>query len=108
MPRPHRTASAAVSDDALFGPETADYARYRPGLPDAAVHLMGDGSLWTHASERTIAVRELIRTYLGDDRRAGTRGTYTGPDRSYEDDLAASAFSDLAEHRFPVTRAWTP
>ncbi|MFI0928664.1 class I SAM-dependent methyltransferase [Streptomyces sp. NPDC021012] len=223
MTRPHQTASAAVSDEALFGPEAADYARYRPGLPDAAVHLlaatqhgtpapvlldlgtgtgqvprallpvlhrmvhidlvdvnasmletaratlepvrgactvgaftgeahtfaptapgreptlitscrsfhwmsrpevldmcdrvaaphavvaiMGDGSLWTHESEWTAALRGLIQTYLGDDRRAGTRGTYTGPDRSYKDDLVDSAFSDVIERRFPITRSWSP
>ncbi|MFC0843515.1 hypothetical protein ACFH04_07170 [Streptomyces noboritoensis] len=33
MTSPHQPASAAVSDEALFGPEVADYARYRPGLP---------------------------------------------------------------------------
>ncbi|WP_282697653.1 methyltransferase domain-containing protein [Streptomyces sp. CC208A] len=222
MTRPDQPASAATSDDALFG-SAADYARYRPGLPDAAVHLlaatqhgvpdpvlldlgtgtgqvprallpvlrrlvhidlvdvhqhmlqtaltalepvrgsctvnaftgeahtfapsapgraptlitcsrafhwmshpevldmadrvaaphavvaiMGDGSLWTHQADWTAALRELIQTYLGDDRRAGTRGTYTGPGRPYEDDLADSAFSDVTEHRFPVARTWTP
>ncbi|WP_257002025.1 hypothetical protein [Streptomyces sp. WZ.A104] len=40
MTRPDQPAPAALSDDALFGPEAADYARYRPGLPDAAVHLL--------------------------------------------------------------------
>ncbi|MFE4594180.1 hypothetical protein [Streptomyces laurentii] len=40
MTRPDQQAPAAVSDDALFGPEAADYARYRPGLPNAAVHLL--------------------------------------------------------------------
>ncbi|MFJ9742026.1 methyltransferase [Streptomyces sp. NPDC101166] len=223
MTRPHQPASAAVSDEALFGSEAADYGRYRPGLPDAAIHLlaatqhavpgpvqldlgtgtaqvprallpvlprlvhvhlvdvnrhmperaltalepvrgpcsvsaftgeahtftpsapgraptlisscrsfhwmarsevldmadrvaapnavvaiMGDGSLWTHASQWTAALRELIQTYLGQERRAGTRGTYAGPGRSYEDDLAGSAFSDVAGYRFPVARAWTP
>ncbi|MER5439108.1 class I SAM-dependent methyltransferase [Streptomyces sp. NPDC002790] len=222
MTRPDQPASAAVSDDALFGPEAADYARYRPGLPDAAVHLlaatqhgvpapvlldlgtgtgqvprallpvlrrlvhidlvdvnasmlqaartvlepvrgactvdvftgaahtfapepgraptlitccrsfhwmarpevlsmadrvaaphavvaiMGDGSLWTHEADWTAALRELIQTYLGEDRRAGTRGTYAGPGRSYQDDLAKSAFSEVTEHHFPVTRTWTP
>ncbi|ARH89208.1 MULTISPECIES: hypothetical protein [Streptomyces] len=39
MTRPDQPASAAVSDDALVGSEAADYARYRPGLPDAAVRL---------------------------------------------------------------------
>ncbi|MFD4258698.1 methyltransferase domain-containing protein [Streptomyces sp. NPDC058534] len=223
MTRPDQPASAAASDDALFGPEAADYARYRPGVPGAAVHLlaatqhgvpapvlldlgtgtgqvprallpvlrrlvhidlvdvnasmlqaarvalepvrgactvdvfpgaahtfapaepgraptlitccrsfhwmarpevlsmadriaaphavvaiMGDGSLWTHEADWTAALRELIQSYLGDDRRAGTRGTYAEPGRSYQDDLADSAFSEVTEHHFPVTRTWTP
>jgi ubiquinone/menaquinone biosynthesis C-methylase UbiE len=223
MTRPNQPASAAVSDDALFGPEAADYARYRPGLPDAAVHLlaatqhgvtapvlldlgtgtgqvprallpvlhrlahidlldvnasmleaaratlepvrgtctvdvftgaahtfapaapgraptlitccrsfhwmarpevlsmadrvaaphtvvaiMGDGSLWTHQTDWTAALRTLTQSYLGKGRRAGTRGTYAGPGRSYADDLADSAFSAVTEHRFPVSRVWAP
>ncbi|MFJ8165501.1 hypothetical protein ACIRBY_31915 [Streptomyces sp. NPDC096136] len=56
----------------------------------------------------TTALRELIQSYLGKDRRAGTGGTYAGPGRSYEDDLADSAFSEVTEHRFPVSRAWAP
>ncbi|CAM5276508.1 class I SAM-dependent methyltransferase (plasmid) [Streptomyces viridifaciens] len=223
MTRPDQPASAAVSDDVLFGPEAADYARYRPGLPDAAVRLlaatqdgvsapvlldlgtgtgqvprallpvlhglvhidlvdvnesmletartelepvrgactvdlftgaahtfapaapgraptlitcarsfhwmsrpevlamaarvsapgaavaiMGDGSLWTHQADWATALRELIQTCLGEDRRAGTTGTYAEPRRSYEDDLADSAFSEVTEHSFPVSRAWAP
>ncbi|MEE1769057.1 class I SAM-dependent methyltransferase [Streptomyces sp. JV185] len=223
MTHPGQPASAAVSDDALFGPEAADYARYRPGLPDVAVRLLaatqdgeaapvlldlgtgtgqvarallpvlhhlvhidlvdvnqamletaraalepvrrsctvgvftgaahtfapaapdraptlitcarsfhwmsrpqvlsmadrlcapnatvaitGDGSLWTHEADWTAALRELIQSYLGEDRRAGTAGTYAGPGRSYEDDLADSAFSEVTEHQFPLSRAWAP
>ncbi|MFI5857394.1 class I SAM-dependent methyltransferase [Streptomyces parvulus] len=223
MTRPGQPASAVVSDDALFGPEAAGYARYRPGLPGVAVHLlaatqhgvpapvlldlgtgtgqvpralrpvllrmahidlvdvnasmlkaaragleplrgactvdvftgaahtfapaapgraptlitccrsfhwmarpevlsmadriaaphavvaiMGDGSLWTHEADWTAALRGLIQSYLGEDRRAGTAGTYGGPGRSYEDDLADSAFSEVTEHRFPVSRTWAP
>ncbi|WP_246212563.1 class I SAM-dependent methyltransferase [Streptomyces abyssomicinicus] len=41
MTRPHQPPSpAAVSDEALFGKESASYARHRPGLPDAAVRLL--------------------------------------------------------------------
>lgn len=223
MTFPDQPVPAAGSDEALFGPEAADYARYRPGLPDAAVHLlaatqhgvpepvlldlgtgtgqvprallpvldrlvhidlvdvnqpmlktalaalepvrgtctvdaftgaahifapaapgrapslitcsrsfhwmarqevlamadrlaaphavlaiMGDGSLWTHEADWTSALRVLIQSYLGEGRRAGSRGTYAGPGGSYEDDLADSAFSDVAEHAFPVARTWTP
>ncbi|MFJ3934447.1 methyltransferase domain-containing protein [Streptomyces sp. NPDC090029] len=88
-------------------PEVLDMAD-RVAAPHAVVAIMGDGSLWTHEADWTGALRRLIQTYLGDDRRAGTRGTYAGPGRPYEDDLADSAFSDVSEHRFPIARAWTP
>ncbi|WP_234353222.1 class I SAM-dependent methyltransferase [Streptomyces ardesiacus] len=80
----------------------------RVAAPHAVVAITGDGSLWTHQADWTATLRELIQTYLGPGRRAGTRGTYTGPSRSYEDDLADSAFSNVAEHSFPIARAWTP
>ncbi|MFJ1569847.1 hypothetical protein ACIOG8_37495 [Streptomyces erythrochromogenes] len=76
--------------------------------PHAVVAIMGDGSLWTHEADWMAALQELIQSYLGEDRRAGTSGTNAGPGRSYEDDLADSAFSEVTEHRFPLSRAWTP
>ncbi|MFG2836056.1 methyltransferase domain-containing protein [Streptomyces zaomyceticus] len=88
-------------------PEVLDMAG-RVAAPNAVVAIMGDGSLWTHEADWTAALRGLIQTYLGEERRAGTRGTYAGPGRSYEDDLADSAFSDVSEHHFPVARVWTP
>lgn len=80
----------------------------RVAAPHATVAIIGDGSLWTHDAEWTGALRELVQRYLGTGRRAGTQGTYVTPGRSYEDDLAASPFSEVSEHRFPVVRAWTP
>lgn len=49
-----------------------------------------------------------MQSYLGDGLRAGTRGTYAGPERSYEDDLADSAFSAVTERSFPVSCVWAP
>ena len=80
----------------------------RVAAPNAVVAIMGDGSLWTHETDWAAVLRRLIQNYLGNDRSAGTRGTYAGRGRSYEVDLAGSAFSDVAEHRFPVARAWRP
>ncbi|MGW6202314.1 class I SAM-dependent methyltransferase [Streptomyces sp. NPDC055089] len=80
----------------------------RVSAPDAVVAIMGDGSLWTYESDWTAALRTLIRSYLGESRRAGSLGTYAEPSRSYEEDLAASPFSDVAERRFPLARTWTP
>ncbi|MFF3015532.1 class I SAM-dependent methyltransferase [Streptomyces sp. NPDC057939] len=80
----------------------------RVSAPHAAIAIMGDGSLWTHQTEWTLALRTLIQSHLGEDRRAGTSGTYRAPGRRYEEDLADSPFRDIAEHHFPFTRAWTP
>ncbi|MGW2485612.1 hypothetical protein ACWCV9_00135 [Streptomyces sp. NPDC001606] len=113
MTRPDQPASAAVSYHALFGFEADDCARSRPGTSEGVsrpevlvmvdrvaaayvVVITGDGSLWTHESGWTAALRGLIRTYLGDDRRAGTRSTYTGTGRSYEDILGYLRTTSLA------------
>lgn len=80
----------------------------RVAAPHAVLAIMGDGSLWTHEAEWTAALRELVRAHLGPGRRAGTGGAYTEPVRPYEEELADSAFSEVSEHRFPLTRAWTP
>ncbi|WP_405735064.1 class I SAM-dependent methyltransferase [Streptomyces sp. NBC_01537] len=80
----------------------------RVAAPDATVAIMGDGSLWTHDCDWTLALRELIQRYLGPGRRAGARGVYAEPSRSFEEDLAASAWTDLTEHRIPIARTWTP
>ncbi|MFI5642020.1 class I SAM-dependent methyltransferase [Streptomyces goshikiensis] len=80
----------------------------RVTVPRAAVAIMGDASLWTHQAPWTVALRALIQSHLGEDRRAGTTSTYSEPGRRYEDDLTDSAFSDIAEHRIPFTRTWTP
>lgn len=71
----------------------------RVAAPHAAVAVMGDGSLWTHDAEWTAALKGLIQSHLGEDRRAGTTGAYREPGRRYEDELADSAFSDVTEHR---------
>ncbi|MEV4875352.1 hypothetical protein [Streptomyces cyaneofuscatus] len=52
------------------------------------VAITGDGSLWTQSAAWTVALRELIQTYLGPDRR-GHPLSHTAPGRSYEDDIAA-------------------
>ncbi|MGW0512797.1 hypothetical protein ACWD1W_26665 [Streptomyces olivaceoviridis] len=80
----------------------------RVAAPHAVVAIMGGDSLWTHQADWTAALRQLIQSYLGEDRRAGTRGTHAGPARSSEDDLTDSAFTEVAAHSFPLSRAWAP
>ena len=76
--------------------------------PGAAVAITGDGSLWTNQAQWTAALKQLIHSYLGEGRRAGTVGVYAGPGRRYEDDLAESPFRQVTEHTFPVRRVWAP
>ncbi|WND40745.1 methyltransferase domain-containing protein (plasmid) [Streptomyces sp. BB1-1-1] len=80
----------------------------RVATPGGAVAIMSDGSLWTHDADWTRALREVIQHYLGPERRAGARSFYAPPRRRFEEDLASSAFSDVTEHLFPVTRTWAP
>ncbi|MFD6464832.1 class I SAM-dependent methyltransferase [Streptomyces goshikiensis] len=124
-----RTATAHAVPAEKFAPDQPDYQADlvtccrafqwmdRPAVlamadrvtaPHAAVAIMGDGSLWTHQAEWAMALKALIQSHLGEDRRAGTSGTYREPGRRYEDDLSDSPFSNIEEHRIPFTRAWTP
>ncbi|MEU2251376.1 class I SAM-dependent methyltransferase [Streptomyces sp. NPDC019224] len=80
----------------------------RVTAPGATLAIMGDGSLWTHPAPWTVALRQLIQSSLGSERRAGTTGVYAEPGRRYEGDLAESAFSDVEEHHVPLRRVWTP
>ncbi|MEY9958854.1 class I SAM-dependent methyltransferase [Streptacidiphilus sp. MAP5-52] len=75
--------------------------------PTATVAIMGDGSLWTADSDWTRALRTLIQSYLGTERRAGSDGTYRPPRRPYAQVLAESAFSDITEHTLATPRTWT-
>ncbi|MEY9840499.1 trans-aconitate 2-methyltransferase [Streptacidiphilus sp. EB103A] len=76
--------------------------------PAGNVAVMGDGSLWTASSTWTQALRTLIQSYLGEERRAGEHGPYRGERRPYGDLLAASAFSQVTEHTVPFRRTWSP
>lgn len=80
----------------------------RVTTPKATVAILGDGSLWTYQADWTAALKQLIQSYLGEERRAGSGGVYAGPGRRYEDDLAASPFHQITAHAFPVRRVWTP
>lgn len=80
----------------------------RVAAPGATVAIMGDGSLWTHDTDWTRALRTLIQSYLGPVRRAGATGAYREPSLPYDEELANSAFGRVSRFEFPVTRVWTP
>ncbi|MGW7821570.1 hypothetical protein ACWGLF_26295 [Streptomyces puniciscabiei] len=80
----------------------------RATAPSAAFTLIGDGSLWTHPATWTADLKQLVQSPASARSGGPERQVYTEPDRRYQDDLTESAFSDIAEHQFPVPRTWTP
>lgn len=91
----------------MSGPEVLEMA-HRIAAPQATLAIMGDGSLWTYEAAWTRALRDLIQSYLGPRRRAGVLGDFPEPVRPFQEDLADSVWSEVTEHRIPVTRSWTP
>lgn len=74
--------------------------------PTSRLAVLGDGSLWTGETEWQISLRELVRSYLGPERRAG-RGTYEAPRSSHQDELKRAGFLVLIDERQPFEREWT-
>jgi hypothetical protein len=80
----------------------------RVSMPKADVAVISDGNPCPDIADWMIALRKVIQTRGGHDRRAGTRGIYTQPSWSFQDELAASAFTKVTRHTFPVAHTWTP
>lgn len=75
--------------------------------PDGAVAIFGDNSLWTADIPWARAVRAVVQDFLGEQRRAGTSGTFNHHDRPYSEIMAESAFDRIEELRVPVHRTWS-
>jgi trans-aconitate methyltransferase len=74
--------------------------------PEGVVAVFGDNSFWAAGSDWKVAVRSVIKEFLGEERRAGS-GTFKHHDRPYSEILQESAFSTVDEMRVPVTRTWS-
>lgn len=75
--------------------------------PGGAVAVFGDNSLWTANIEWARAVRSIVQDFLGEQRRAGTSGTFNHHARPYSEILAESCFCEVEEIRVSVSRTWT-
>ncbi|MYQ96268.1 methyltransferase domain-containing protein [Streptomyces sp. SID4946] len=74
--------------------------------PDGVVAILGDSSFWTATNPWKEAVRDVIKTFLGEERRAGS-GTFQHHSRPYSEIMGKSPFGRVEEARIPVHRAWT-
>ncbi|WP_019547876.1 class I SAM-dependent methyltransferase [Streptomyces sulphureus] len=74
--------------------------------PDGAVAIFGDNSFWTVGSPWKEAVRGVIKTFLGEERRAGS-GTFRHHNRPYSEIMEESPFDQVEEVLIPVQRTWT-
>ncbi|MEU3030845.1 class I SAM-dependent methyltransferase [Streptomyces incarnatus] len=74
--------------------------------PDGLVAIFGDTSFWTATSPWKEAVQDVVRTFLGEERRAGS-GTFQHHNRPYSEIMEESHFDRVEEARIPVRRTWT-
>ncbi|QBI56138.1 class I SAM-dependent methyltransferase [Streptomonospora litoralis] len=74
--------------------------------PDGVVAIFSDSSFWTASSPWKEAVRDVVKSCLGEERRAGA-GTFQHHNRPYSDLLAESPFDAVEEVRVPVECTWT-
>lgn len=74
--------------------------------PDGAVAIFGDNSFWAAGSDWKEATRDVVKSFLGEQRRAGS-GTFQHHNRPYSEIMEESPFNEVEEFRVPVARTWS-
>jgi ubiquinone/menaquinone biosynthesis C-methylase UbiE len=54
-----------------------------------------------------VIISDTVRFWMGDIRKAGTKGTYTHPAKRFETVLAESRFHGFESYQFTTKRTWT-
>ncbi|MER5587341.1 class I SAM-dependent methyltransferase [Streptomyces asoensis] len=70
-----------------------------------AVAVFSNRSFWAAESDWKAAVKQVIKGFLGEERRAGTR-TFQHHNRPYSEIMEESPFSQVEEFTVPVIRTW--
>ncbi|MEU2391849.1 class I SAM-dependent methyltransferase [Streptomyces sp. NPDC007369] len=70
-----------------------------------AVAVFADRSFWAAESDWKAAVKQVIKDFLGEERRAGG-GTFQHHNRPYSEIMEESPFNQVEEFTVPVTRTW--
>jgi ubiquinone/menaquinone biosynthesis C-methylase UbiE len=82
---------------------------YRITKPGGGVAIVGDDSGPRDSSKLRWkeAVDQTVKHWLGNERKAGTGGTYSHPDERFEVVLQESEFQNYEAANFDLTRTWT-
>lgn len=72
---------------------------------DGGIVILGDKSFWANDEKWQQVVRDVIRKYLGKDRRAG-KGKFKKPKVSWEKLIAKSPFKFVKSYSIPIVRVW--
>jgi len=83
------------------------YPLLKPG--GGLVLIMADGPKTDSPNtDWKIIISNTVRFWMGDVRKAGTKGTYTHPAKRFETVLVESGFHGLESYEFKTKRSWTP
>lgn len=69
------------------------------------IALIGDGSFWTGDEPWQKKVKEIIQSFLGQERRAG-KSSYSAPEEPYTTTLKNNNYHDVHHKAIPVVREW--
>jgi trans-aconitate methyltransferase len=73
--------------------------------PGGGVALIGDGSFWTGSELWQRKLKEVIQSFLGQERRAG-QSTYSAPVEPYVITLKKNSYEDPHLETIPIDREW--
>jgi len=71
------------------------------------VAIIGDSSFLRKKEPWEIIVKEIIKKWLGKERKAGTDGTYSHPTKLHDEVLKESQFKNFNYHQIKFKREWT-
>ncbi|MFZ7086564.1 class I SAM-dependent methyltransferase [Curtobacterium sp. RRHDQ10] len=74
--------------------------------PHGVLAILGDRSVWAANAPWKTATLDIVREFLGDERRAGA-GTYRAPTHDYADDLVEAGYRGVERESIPVRRTRT-
>jgi ubiquinone/menaquinone biosynthesis C-methylase UbiE len=73
--------------------------------PEGGIAIIGDGSFWTGKEPWQKRIKEVVKDFLGEKRRAGNT-TFNTSEEPYVEMLRKSGYGDVEYHALHVQREW--